>query len=481
VIRYTLLMCGIHFGGVYDVPNSTLINMLEAVYHRVFVRNDGTRPPPPKKWALDLLDEFLKEFSKRTFLTTPLEPEDFVRLYEGAKFRLYSNALLQLQQFGLRSRDKLIHAFPKVEKLQVKGGAAKQPRAIFARSPVYNIVLGCLIKQLEGPIFKNINRMFGERTVMKGLNAVQIGEAIFRKWKRFPKPVCFKGDCSRFDMHCWRVVLDRVTKAFAMYLPRDSRTELYRVTVRNNKCVAFFEEGRLHWESENGLPSGCMSTAMAGVIIVCAILWLYRRHTGWDMSVADSSDDFIIICDETTMDKASGLPAFFEAFGFKLEFEAPVRQIEKIVFCQCSPVLFNGSYLMVRDPRLCVSKDLITTLQCDSEKQWRGIMKALGQGGLALYAGMPIWCEFYRMLLRMGGNAKAVEQERNGFWYLRRGVDFSLVEKIPWETRCSFETAFGFTPTFQKHYETFYKRLNVPYTPPRMGLKPHFESIFEVL
>jgi hypothetical protein len=145
-----------------------------------------------------------------------------------------------------------------------------------------------------------------------------------------------------------------------------------------------------------------------------------------------------------------------------MKVEAPVYDIEKIEFCQTHPVFVDGSYLMVRNFPKSMAKDCLSLKLLDSPRVCRAWLDAVGQGGLSLTGGVPIYQDFYRSYIRIANsipikkaNLNSKDRNRtpdaeigNGMLWLSRGMSRQY-QSVSCQTRHSFYLAFGITPDQQ--------------------------------
>jgi len=136
-----------------------------------------------------------------------------------------------------------------------------------------------------------------------------------------------------------------------------------------------------------------------------------------------------------------------------------VTVFEHIVFCQSQPIhLGDNKYVMVRDPRTSISKDLVSLKPLDNKVVKERWLSAVGQGGLSLTSGIPVCQEFYTCLHRNANGAKPLSDPtlEGGFFRLSKGMTARYTE-IRAETRLSFWLAFNVTPQEQLVIEDYYK------------------------
>jgi hypothetical protein len=177
----------------YGVHNANIDNSVRAVMERVFFVEDGnggfTVPPQPhpKAFACDLR-RFRRLLKYKIPSTVRLDEDQFLATYTGRKLKIYQEAVESLTVREITRKDSYVAPFVKAEKIDFTRKSDPAPRIISPRSPRYNVELGMFIKPLEHSIYYAIDEVYGTRTVMKGLNAVDRGEAI-----RCLVPVCRTG------------------------------------------------------------------------------------------------------------------------------------------------------------------------------------------------------------------------------------------------------------------------------------------------
>jgi hypothetical protein len=174
--------------------------MERIIFHKV--NGEFVRPTQPDGDALLLLLPVRRAILANMPSVTRFSCDEFLNSYSGRRRIRYEQAIESLQWEEVSERDAKIPAFRKNEffNLGVKGPEAPC-RIIQPRDPRYNVELGRYLKPLEKPLFKAIDRVFGMKTVMKGLNADTRGAAIAKAWGMFEAPIAIGLDASRFDQH----------------------------------------------------------------------------------------------------------------------------------------------------------------------------------------------------------------------------------------------------------------------------------------
>lgn len=209
--------------------------------------------------------------------------------------------------------------------------------------------------------------------------------------------------------------------------------------------------------------SGDMNTGLGNCVLMCGMFWSWFQTAGLEkFELMNNGDDCVVIIEQDDLPRlTSGITQFFRELGFTLVLEEPVFEFEKISFCQTQPVFDGVQYIMVRDPRVCIAKDVRCMIPLTQPTEVRAWMEAVGTGGLALTGGIPILQEFYQCLIRHSEGRKAKLQVDIG-WSLRHlamGLNRGYQRVSP-EARVSFWLAFGIQPSEQEALEEYYRTVS---------------------
>ena len=178
--------------------------------------------------------------------------------------------------------------------------------------------------------------------------------------------------------------------------------------------------------------------------------------------LANNGDDCVVIMEKTDLDMFSaGLDDWFTRMGFTMTVEKPVYELEQIEFCQTHPVYDGENYLMVRNI-LSIAKDCISVVYNDTIESLYAYYRVLGDAGLHLTGGIPIWQNFYRKLCQSipPGKMSHMLQHESGMMNLalRMKRNFSAPSE---EARFSFYRAFGIEPDYQRDLERIYDDVEI--------------------
>jgi len=386
--------------------------------------------------------------------------EEFIARYKGGKLAAYKKALEHYLTFGLdMQRETRVGAFVKQSERLARG---KAPRLIRPFGIVFNLVFGTYVYPLEKCLYGAIDKLYNSPTVTKGMNCQEVAAALVRKWAMFGDPVCLITDMSRFDQHCSAESL-RWCKWMCIRALRKSGADikefdrLFEATI-NTRGQVLCDNGIVSYLVEGTLNSGLSSTSLCGVTIVCFLLRSYCLSVGVRHQLISAGDDTNIIIERKDLHLMDGLSAWCLRGGYTVKVDGVVDELERVDFCQMRPIFDGETWLMVRNPRVVTTKDLLTDKKFASMEQLRSHMKAIADCGIALSGGVPVMQSFYCMLHRSARGARATGLERNGFYYLSRGMDRKVAE-VGDVARISFYKAFGINVWRQKTLERMYDRM----------------------
>jgi len=445
------------------------INTLErAVKERVFfVRENGVFVEPPRPddgYFAEQLRAVKADILPLLPRAAPLTAIGFVDSFRGRKRKLYENALKTLLERSVVEKDSHVKVFVKYEKVDFTNKADPVPRVISPRSPRYNIEVGRYLRPIEEKIFRSIARLYGDTTVLKGMNSECMAKCLRSKWDHFREPVAVGLDASRFDQHVSRDALQWEHSLYVECFPtrkhRKRLAELLDMQL-SNVCRGYVADGDLSYKTEGGRMSGDMNTSLGNCLLMCCMVLAYARHVGVRIRLANNGDDCLVFMERSDLLQfQSQLDAWFRAMGFSMAVEEPAFDFERAEFCQTRPVWVGpgaSDYIMVRNPKLSLSKDTVTVHGWQGEGVFRGWMHAVGTGGLALAGGIPVVQEFYAAMARSGKYRPGVSDEQSwGVRHLIAGMQRGYGDISP-ATRASFFYAFGITPDEQLVMEEFYR------------------------
>lgn len=462
----------------YGVHNADVTTALRGLFTRVFFHKEETgleRPfRPSRDDVFKILRKSRNELMRHTYAVAPYTMERFVECYVGRKKQVYEQARLSLLSSEVERKDSYLKTFVKAEKLNLTAKPDPDPRVIQPRTPRYNLAVGQYIKACEHMIYKAIDKMWGRPTVMKGLNADKRGAAIWRIWQEFDSPVAVGADASRFDQHVSRALLELEHTVYNSIF-RDARLRMLLTWQLDNRGFVYATDGKIKYRVSGSRMSGDMNTALGNVLLMSLMMHAYVQTKQFKVALINDGDDCVLVCEKEHVDQLNDMPDWFRQLGMIMTVEPPVDEIELIEFCQSRPIEISaGVYRMVRDPRCTLSKDLACVKPVQGERDYRFFRRAIGQCGLALAGDVPIYWQFYQMLMRgttdndlkKAGRGKRREiQLETGMQFLALGMDQKISAPTT-EARISFAKAFGIVPDLQMALEGEYSKLNPTWNKP---------------
>lgn len=461
----------------YNVHNNDINTAERALLERVFfVQSENTFEPCPQP-AIDAFRILLR--TEKAFLTRKLRAsapgfrklstQEFCDGYRGGKRDMYIRAASSLTSRPVERSDSYISAFVKAEKIDFEG-RDPAPRIIQPRSPRYNVEVGRYIRPLEKRICKILGQLFGETTVFKGLNAVEQGELMRRKWERFNDPVAIGLDAHRFDQHVSEDALRWEHSIYRAAFPGDP--ELPRLLDWQTSARGFVRcpDGVIRYSVRGTRASGDMNTGLGNCLLMCAMVHSYISHIGLtiaDVALANNGDDCVVILERRHLELFRGrLDRFFKMLGFDMAVEPHVDELEAIEFCQAHPVVTDKHTVMVRNPHTTISKDLCTVKRdwCDKPGSYQVLRRAIGDAGCALAGDIPVYSSFYRMMRRgaetattkRGEHSLDILGQQTGFQMLAKGL--SERSGVSEHSRYSFWKAFAIPPDQQVALEEWFDK-----------------------
>lgn len=466
---------------VFDIRchKNCIDNLEKSVLERVFYVKSGGRfitPPLPRRGVFTRrLKHFAGTISRFARTSLPLSPEEFLVTVPSGKRRAYEEAFTSLQHSPIRSEDAHVKVFIKYEK-EIFEKKSPVPRCISPRSYRFLFSDGQFYHAIEKQIMEDIDQVFNEPTVMKGLTVEGVANAIVDKWNSIPDCVAIGVDATRFDQHCSVDALKWQHSVQARYFAGENRSRymrLQRMKLRNIG-TGRTPDGVIKFSTNGKRMSGDMDTGGGNVLLMCAMMYAYFRSLNLPhgaIKLINNGDDCVIFVSR----KYEGLvrktldPWFLE-MGYNMVCEPTAHIIEQVEFCQMRPVNVNGEWRMVRNPKRAIPKDCTSIRRIDIPKVYQKWTKAVGECGLALTGGVPVFQEWYTSCMGakcptwVRSKSRRVQQRESrrtmdddsGLYKWRPDKPYKYAN-IHYTTRLSFYYAFGITPEEQIHLETFIK------------------------
>jgi hypothetical protein len=479
------MQVGIRVGGIsppvrlHAINTKTIDGLERAAKERVLYvpKKDGSfvpAPLPKPKHFENMLRKSVCILTSFLPSTAPMSYATFLATTKSCKRKIVKNAIDGLLATPLSDRDFGIELFGKYEKGNFTAKKNPAMRMISYRGARYCVEYGRFIRPIEHHILhKSLDRLFGEPTVFKGMNALNSGRAMRRKWNTFTHPVAVGIDAVKYDQHIHSDALRMVHSIYAACFPLKKFKSKLKWLCRAqlvNTCKAYTEDGKLKYIVEGQTMSGEMSTSLTACLIMCLMLHTYARVKGIRISLANNGDDCVVLME--AVDEPAfrdGFDHWFIQMGFEMTVEPTVSIFEKISFCQTQPIYIGPGpidYIMCRDPFTGIAKDTVMIDRWTTPKMFKAWLYAVGQGGLSLTKNLPIFPSFYNSYLRAGKFDSKYSERKALTWAQRTMLkNLELREGGPTpETRASFYYAFDVTPDEQYVLEQFYDSCTITST-----------------
>lgn len=454
---------------VFGLHNNSAVNLERGLAERVFcVKNPKCVPeldnefiptPQPIPGQFRRLNKYRKEIVRSVGRKGPISYEKFLAYYTGPKLVTYSKAVDSLSDLAVRKKDANLKTFVKAEKLNLTLKPDPCPRVIQPRDPRYNVEMGRYLKHLEHPIYSAIDKLFGSKTIFKGMSVEAMGHEIHKKMRLFPRPCAIGFDASRFDQH---VSVEALRFEHSIYKKIHGYPELLTLLCEwqiHNEGTAFASDGFFRYSVDGCRMSGDMNTSLGNCILAALISKDLIDRLGITAALVNNGDDNVLICsvdDEAVV--VEHLYSHFLDYGFEVVAEAPKYITEQVEFCQMQPVFDGTQYIMVRNPTVSMSKDSHSITPFYTAGSMRKWIRAVGECGLSLTGGMPIKQAYYKCLIRNGeakGKIHTSKEFASGFYQLSK-LSNRKERDVCAATRYSFYLAFGYTPDEQVAMEDYF-------------------------
>ncbi len=469
--RRTLRMVGANCGLNMRVHNNSTANAMRAVRERVFaVERDGALRAPPRP-AVGVVARELADFRAALVPAigpcTPWTLDKFVQSYTGSKLIRYTKAVASLRVRSVNRGDSFLQSFVKAEAVNFTAKPDPAPRIIQPRNPRYNALVGRFIRPLEHRVYHGIAELFGGPTVMKGYNALTTAACLRDMWRGFTQPCALSLDASRFDQHVSHCALKWEHSVYNRVYGDPELASLLKWQLNNTGYVRCADGGAFKYTVRGCRMSGDMNTALGNCLIMCALVWTWARKCGVRVRLANNGDDCSVFMEQGDLKRfQAGMSEWFLSMGFTLTSDGVAYVFERVDFCQTRPVFTERGWVMCRNPRVGLCKDVLCK-QPTMDRPVLGYRRWLyqvGQAGAAIADGVPVFAAAYTAFQRIGVPASKVQgfgDMSSGFEHMARGLSYTGTS-VSSLARVSFWRAWGITPDQQVVLEQHYANLAQP-------------------
>jgi len=475
---------GLNSGNLYKAYNNSIYTMARAVNERLFyIHEDGVYkiPPKPLPGRFDDTCTFTALLDKLGYYATKMTQRDFVDSYAGSKKLRYQAAVELFNRQGIRRKDGYWKTFVKYEMYDFDDKSDPVPRGINPRSDVYLVELGRYLRPIEKRIYEAIDKVYGYRVVLKGLNNQQRGKIIAEHFRSIRDPVCVPLDASRFEQSCSEEVLHWEHRRYMKYYPGDKYFKKLLAWQRSNKGHSYCTDGELKFAISGGRGSGDFNTGLGNNMITAKLVGNVMEILSIDnyKFFCDGDDACVVISRNQYNHFVKYAKTLFREYGFRMKLGDPAYDIERIDFCSARPVFDGSDYCMVRSPAKLFGKDTISRHDLSSRKNWKDWAYAVGMCHLHLGGGYPVQQSFANVFLR-STDSKTINLKYLDEWKMGNAWKDMVRENanISERARYSYWLAFGLTPDEQIAIEHYLDNLTIEYDKEFIAVPKMCESPF---
>lgn len=355
-------------------------NELIAVRNRVVM--DVPRPSPA---MMQMLESVCEDMASKLRCKYQADMENTIKTFPQCRRKLYSQQRTTWQDGSLLPKHTFIRSFVKCEKLQLMKKDV-DPRLIQARSPYFNMILATWTKPIEKELY-NLKWVNGLRCITKGLNLDEKAQLLVSHWRTFQDPVGISCDLSRWDAHV-SVEMIKIAHKFYQKLIPDS---LFQNLLENQIINKARTKNGVRYTTAGGVMSGDMTTALGNCVLVIMCLRLLYEMTGIQFAIVDDGDDHVLMCERKDYSQLTNmLPEFWRGLGHEMRVDGIAETINQVVFCQHKPMLLQGSWTMVPDPRKVLATAFSATGSMTRQPMLQKYMGTLWEARAILHRGVPL-------------------------------------------------------------------------------------------
>jgi len=459
----------------YRAYNSTVNAMERAFKERMYFYKDEAGewchvPRPEAGLIKEESSEFIECFRKLATYTKPIDLRDFPSHFKAAKYYRYTNAVDRLMRSTNWNYSKFarVKHFIKYETYNLTLKPNPKPRGINPRSDEFLVLLGRRIKPLEKKIYKVLEDIFGYKIIFKGMNQATRAQKFREYYDVFDDPVSIEEDASAFEASVSSDWLSFTHEIYLLFYKQDRELAILLNQVLLSEGSARAGDGKINFKFE-GMGSGDPDTSLGNCLISAFQFWLFMKYVGVRKHRCgiDGDDKTPIMERSDALRAGLKIKEFYLKRGFRITCGSIQSSFEKLVFCGSQPVKVDEGYVMVRKPKECISKDVVSRKPLRDDRTFRRWIKSVGECGMAQNGGIPILQEFYACLDRNAGSAKPFEKDsfmNEAYSFKVQGMNRKY-KTVTEETRASFYEAFGISPMEQEEIEAFYMQLTLQFNP----------------
>jgi len=396
--------------------------------------------------------EFMEKLMRLKKDCEPISKLAQASRYSGAKKRLALDAIEDLKVNALDIfKDSKVRMFIKDDKYHTP--EVKPGRSIQFRSKRYAITLAQFTTPLEEKIFSH--REGGIRVFAKGQNLQQRAETLRQMWDNYVNPVAWNLDHSKFDAHVSRELILAETKLYGECYENSGHKNYVKNLMRAQMINRGSTMNGTKFKTVATRMSGDQNTGLGNSVLNYAMISCVLKWCGVRANMYIDGDDSVVVMDQCDRNKVDA--KLFGHFGMVTKSEF-VDQFEHIDFCQTRPVWNGLEYILCRNPDRILSR--INWLVRKQPSSIDSVyLKSVFLCESALNEGLPVMGPLFSRL------ASSIQTRKNKLMDVETDYQVKLLNKVKgrvyerectYESRVSFEEAWGICPERQIELESMY-------------------------
>lgn len=460
-------------------------NALISAQNRVLAKN-----PIPLDQSIRSVKNQAKILARKLGFVEPWTFDQVLDCYSGPKRTRYYNAMISLTDRPLQNSDASITAFVKGEKLNPNSKNNPDPRMIQYRNARFGIVLAKYLKPIEKLLYKISISPSKLHSLAKGLNSQERAQLLEEKWSLFVKPVCISLDCSRWDRHLHKDMLQIELDFYKKLIGHNKELEWLLGKQLVNKCFAgpMDRSWNVKYKVSGNRMSGDMNTALGNCLMMLLFVktaMLELNIPFWD--VLDDGDDCLLIIEHKFLSVIQDkLPSIFLGFGQELKLENIAHELEDIKFCQTKYVKLSSGNRFISDWRKILACGTSGIRFWDNPRIVPDMLYAVGVCLFAANFGVPIIQSYALRLIKLSSGKlprcwKMMYDEQQKLARDKRMGKFDEHPNevfISTDDRYSFERTYGVQVERQIEIERYLSTWNPDFLQYRV-LPPEWTSVWK--
>lgn len=418
----------------------------------------GEVPLPTRAGVRMVRDAIKKLWHPRQL--APLNLVDSLATFKGSKNKLYTKAYESLLVEPLREKDGRIKSFVKAEKFNSEDKVNPDPRMIQARDPRYNLHLACYLRGIEKELYGL--KIDGLPVIVKCKNPRERADLLMQKWALMDDAVCVSLDCSRWDKHVDKQMLDLEHEFYMSWYVGDDMLRRLLQMQRKNVCVT---SNGVKYTVDGGRMSGDMNTASGNCLLAVAdIVAAMKRLCIRRYQVICDGDDLLLLVNRSDLARVKAeLPGVYLLLGQELKVENVAYELQDVIFCQSKMTYGADGWTFARNWRKVLSQSCCGTKHWNDPNVVPGMFGVLGDCEMALSRGIPILQAFAEALRRNSGGARmSLSHLDSSYQYRISSYGLSDIKRlmpaeITAKARFEFERTWGVDPSTQMAIEEHLK------------------------